>query len=120
VSPPTNGNGNGNGNGKGNGQRSSRDAGTLNSWWIPVSMIVVGDLVYMEPVGLVYEVVSRKNGETPLSFRAKVRREMSAPTMQDVDPSKNEIDLIFVDTSVRFTVLRSSVPPKEYVKSLPA
>lgn len=100
--------------------RSSRDSGEFYIWMMPVSEILVGFLVYMEPVGLVYEVMERWNGENPLQFRAVVRPDLSAPRTQDVDPSTDELNLIFVDTTVKFPVMRTSSPPDNYKRSFPA
>jgi hypothetical protein len=99
--------------------RSSRDSGVYHIWWLPVSEIYVGDLVYMEPTGLCYEVTARWNGVNPLQFAAKMRPDLSTPRTQNVDPSVQEINLVFVDTTVKFAVLKTSAPPQSAIKNLP-
>jgi hypothetical protein len=100
-------------------KRTPRNPNDLHLWWIPVSQINVGDFVYMEPTGFVYEVKTRTQLDTSFSFRAELRLDMSEATSQASTPDSRQVDLVFSSGTTRFNVLKAGEPPVEFKRQLP-
>jgi len=84
-------------------------------WWVPVSEIVVGDLVFDDVHNTVYRVTTRDEPEGALIFSAEADAKLSGPGAMAQDTQ-----LIFDDTTKPFVVLKKDPPDLKHIRQVPS